>query len=111
MLINVEFFDDDPIENVITSLNCKGDKTLFFGYSEVLEKHKDNVAKFLQKTGQVQCVEFCAIDDTDLSKIIQAMKERLSQEKGQDNVLFFDLTGGESLPLVAFGVLSKEFNA
>ena len=111
MLINVEFFDDDPIENVITSLNYKVDKTLFFGYSEVLEKHKDNVAKFLQKTGQVQCVEFCAIDDTDLSKIIQAMKERLSQEKGQDNVLFFDLTGGESLPLVAFGVLSKEFNA
>ena len=36
MIINVEFFDENPIENVITSLNYKVDKTLFFGYSNMI---------------------------------------------------------------------------
>ena len=34
MIINVEFFDENPIENVITNLNYKIDKTIFFGYAE-----------------------------------------------------------------------------
>lgn len=36
MIINVEFFDDNPLENVITSLNYKVDKTIFFGYERML---------------------------------------------------------------------------
>jgi len=111
MIINVEFFDENPIENVITSLNYKVDKTLFFGYQDVSAERKNSVTRFLKKVCSVQEVEFCAADDTDLSKMIDTISEKVKQEMKVGHQVFFDLTGGESLLLVAFGILSRELKA
>ena len=46
MLVNIEFFDKDPIENVITSLHYKIDKTIFFGYTHIMDKRKRDVSRF-----------------------------------------------------------------
>lgn len=111
MIINVEFFDEDPIENVITSLNYKVDKTLFLGYKIMIEKNRKCVERFLKKTCGVTSVEFCAVDNFDLNSIMDTILKEIEEDMKAGHKVFFDLTGGESLPLVAFGILSRELSA
>lgn len=111
MVVNVEFFDENPIENVVTSLNYKVDKTLFFGYESMLEENKRCVEKFLKEICGVQEVEFCIVDDVDLAEIMDTISNVVNHDLELGHRVFFDLTGGESLPLVAFGIISKELMA
>lgn len=111
MIVNVEFFDENPIENVVTSLNYKVDKTLFFGYESMLEENKRCVEKFLKEICGVQEVEFCIVDDVDLAGIMDTISNVVNHDLELGHRVFFDLTGGESLPLVAFGIISKELLA
>lgn len=111
MIVNVEFFDENPIENVITSLNYKVDKTIFFGYENVIEKNKSCVEKFLKQICSVQEIDFCIVDNVNLAEIMDTILDKVNEEIVAGSNVFFDLTGGESLPLVAFGILSKELMA
>jgi len=111
MLINVEFFDEDPIENVVTSLHYKMDKTIFFGYKDGIEKRKKDVAAFLKKYCGVKEVEFYEVLESNLKTVVDRMRDCLEKEIAQGNQLFFDLTGGESLLLVAFGFLARDYHA
>ena len=47
MIVNIEFFDEEPIENVITNLNYEVDKTIFFGYEEFMRPYRHSVERFL----------------------------------------------------------------
>lgn len=111
MIVNIEFFDVEPIENVITNLNYEMDKTIFFGYDDIMQPHKKTVEMFLKKVCKVQEVEFYAVDRFDLMAIMRAIADVVRREQEQENRVYFDLTGGESLILVAFGTLSQEFSA
>ena len=111
MLVNIEFFDDEPIENVITNLNFELDKTIFFGYDDVMEPHKKTIVTFLKNVCGVRDVEFYSVDRFDLMRIMKAIANVVRKEQEQGNMVYFDLTGGESLILVAFGILSQEFSA
>ena len=103
MLVNIEFFDEDPIENVITSLHYKIDKTIFFGYTHIMEKRKQDVSRFLKKYCGVKEVEFYELDESNLRSMMLDLSDCIKREREQGNKLFFDLTGGESLLLVAIG--------
>lgn len=48
MKVNVEFLDTDPIENVITCLNYKMDKVVYFGYPEVVAQYRRMTEEFLR---------------------------------------------------------------
>lgn len=111
MIVNVEFFDENPIENVVTSLNYKVDKTLFFGHESMLEENKRCVERFLKDICGVKEVEFCIVDDVDLAGIMDTISNVVNHDLELGHKVFFDLTGGESLPLVAFGIISKELMA
>ena len=111
MIVNIEFFDEEPIENVITNLNFIVEKTIFFGYEEVMKPHKNTVETFLKKVCHVQAVEFYSVDPFDLMAIMKSIANVVRREQEQGNQVYFDLTGGESLLLVAFGILSQEFSA
>lgn len=111
MIVNVEFFDENPLENVITSLNYKVDKTIFFGYKNAIEENKKCVENFLKKYCDVQFVTFCPVDEFDFADVIDKITETVNKEIEDGNEVFFDLTGGESLPLVAFGIMSNELMA
>lgn len=111
MIINVEFFDENPIENVITSLNYKVDKTLFFGYANMIKENQKCTERFLKDICGVREVEFCIVDDFDLTGIIDTISNVIEEDIQSGHSVFFDLTGGESLPLVAFGILSRELSA
>ena len=111
MIVNVEFLDEHPLENVITSLNYKIDKTIFLGYESVVNERRASTEKFLKEICGVSEVDFCVVDDIDLAAVIDKISEKVNLETNVGNQVFFDLTGGESLLLVAFGILSNSLRA
>jgi hypothetical protein len=111
MIVNIEFLDEDLIENVITSLHYRIDKMLFFGYEDIVKEQSTNMEMFLKQICDVKEIDFCIVDRYDLGLTVDTIYEKVEAEIAAGNQVFFDLTGGESLPLVAFGMLSKELNA
>lgn len=109
MVVNFEFLGGEPIENLITCMNFRIDKVVFFGYHEMIEKQKTRTDRFLKKYCGVQKVVFHSLSHNDLQSTLSTMRKEIQYEKSQNNQIYFDITGGESLILVAFGMLSKEF--
>lgn len=108
MIVNIEFLDKDPIENIITCLNYKVDKVIFFGSEEGIEDKKAATERFLKKYCNVKAVDFYSLSETNLDEVIFSMNEVIEAEKSAGNQVFFDVTGGKGLMLIAFGILSKE---
>ena len=107
--VNFEFLDRTPIENVITCLNYSIDKVIFFGYQEVIDVEKSKTERFLIKYCGVKKVVFLAVSHDDLDSIVRTMSKEIEREIADDNKLYFDLTGGAELVLVAFGKLSEKY--
>ena len=111
MIVNVEFLDNEPLENVITSLHYCVDKTIFFGYADVIRAQKRRVERFLLKHCQVKEVAFYAVPTADFEGVLRTIRKRVGAEYEAGHKVFFDITGGEPLILAAFGVLSGELRA
>ena len=111
MIVNIEFLDSEPIENVISSLHFKIDKTIFFGFSEVIESKKEITKNFLKKYCGVKEVSFVCLPEYQLDSILATMRKVVEQELIRKNDVFFEVTGGESLILIAFGMLAESFKA
>lgn len=109
MVVNFEFIGEEPIENIITCMNFKIDKVVFWGYHDVIEAQKTKTEMFLKKYCEVKTVVFHALPRYDLNSSLRTMRKEIAYEKSQNNKIYFDVTGGEDLILVAFGMLSKEF--
>ena len=105
MNVNFEFLSPEPIENVITCMNYEIDKVVYFGYHETIEQLKAATENFLGAYCGVQKAVFHALPDDDLASALRTMRREIDYEKGRKNKIFFDVTGGESLILVAFGIL------
>ena len=108
MIINFEFLDEEPIENIITCLNYRVDKVVFFGDRELVTEKKGSMERFLKKYCNVKQVAFQEISDTDLNAVVEVMRSEIDRERQQQNECYFDVTGGEGLALLAFGILSRE---
>ena len=106
--VNFEFLDTEAIENAITCLNYKVDKVVFFGYEETIHEKQKGLNRFLKERCGVEKVQFLPISHTDLDEVIRVMKEAIHREYSEGNRCFFDITGGEGLALLAFGILSRE---
>ncbi len=111
MYTNIEFLDTEPIENVITAMHFEMDKVIFFGYDEVINEYRKQTEDFLRGKCKVEKVEFYPVSKKSLNKVVNSMKNVLDKEKKEQNRIFFDLTGGESLILVAFGMLCESYGA
>ena len=109
MVVNFEFLGGEPIENLITCMNFKVDKVVFFGYHKIIEEQKAKTERFLKKYCGVQKVVFHPLSQNNLQSTLSSMRKEVEFERSQGNQIYFDITGGESLILVAFGMLSKEF--
>ncbi len=109
--VNFEFLGTEPMENMITCMNYKIDKVVYLGYNEVIEEQKATTIRFLKRQCGVEKVKFHPLSKRDLYSVVSTMRKLIQEEIDNNNEIFFDITGGESLILVAFGLLSKEFNA
>lgn len=110
MIVIFEFFDDEPIENVITCLHYKFDKVIFFGEKNILDGRTDYTEKFLKRYCSVNDVEFIEISASKPAKVVKTMKNAIERERNAHNACYFDITGGEGLSLFAFGAVSTELS-
>ena len=111
MVVVYEFFGNEPIENVITSMHFKVDKVVYFGYHDALQGRRESTKNFLKKYCGVETVVFHELSRNDLQSVLKTMCTEIQNERGKGSRVYFDITGGESLILVAFGMLSKEFES
>ena len=109
MVVVFEFLSREPIENVITAMNFQVDKLVFFGNHEDIISHKERTENFLRKYCAVQNIIFLPLSGSNLQSVLQTMRKEIDLELSKNAKLFFDITGGESLMLVAFGMLSREY--
>lgn len=109
MNVNIEFFDEEPIDNLITCMHFRMDKVLFFGHSDVMTKERIAATrKSLKNICGITDVEFFEVSQKNLYKIVEFMEKEICKEVNAGGKCFFDLTGGEDLVLVAMGILSTQ---
>lgn len=109
MTVVFEFLDIEPIENMITCLHYKADKVVYLGYQEVIEEVRDSTKSFLESVCGVRDVAFIPLSHEKLDSSLKNIGRVIEQEKSEKNDLFFDITGGEELSLVAFGMLADRY--
>ena len=110
MNVNIEFFDEEPIENLVACLNYKMDKVVYFGYKKTMTEGKiQTTRESLQRICGIEDAEFYEVSEKDLYKIVSAIEKIIIRELKNGNQCFFDLTGGEDAVLVAMGVLSVKY--
>lgn len=109
MNVNFEFLGSEPLDNVITFLNYKIDRAVFFGYQDVVNEQKTRTENFLKKYCGVQEVQFNILAQKDLNSVLRTLKKRINAELAAENRIYVDLTDGESLILIAFGMLDAEY--
>ena len=109
MVVVFEFLSREPIENVITAMNFQVDKLVFFGNHEDIISQKERTENFLRKYCAVQNIIFLPLSGSNLQSVLHTMRKEIELELSKNAKLFFDITGGESMMLVAFGMLSREY--
>lgn len=110
MYTNIEFFDEEPIENVAAALNYDFGKIIYFCYPNVIEAKKSSVERFLNDECNIKNVEFVEVPKNNLNDVVNPMREKIKRELDEGNEVFLEITGGESLVLMAAGILSRELD-
>lgn len=111
MVVLYEFFSNSQIENVVTCLRFKVDKVVCLGYEAAIYKSKNSFDRFVKTFCGVSETEFIIVSEDNLDSVTETMREAVKREIDCGSKVYFDITGGESLALVAFGRLSEEFAA
>ncbi|MCR4788910.1 MAG: DUF1887 family protein [Lachnospiraceae bacterium] len=111
MVVLIEFLDREPIENYITCLNYQVDRVVFFGYQKEIDRQRETAQNFLKKECGISSVIFHAVSATNAKATIENITKQVEAEKGHGADVFFDVTGGESLILTAFGIIAERIKA
>ena len=78
MNVNIEFFDSEPLENLITCLNYKMDKVIFFGHSDTMTDSKvRDTRRALKNICNITDVEFITVSQKSLYKVLELLEKRL----------------------------------
>ena len=110
MNVNFEFFDKEPLENLITCLNYKMDKVIFFGHSDLMNQRRIQVTRdSLKNICGIEDVKFIEMSQSNLYRVVEVLEKEIQIEMHRGSKCFFDLTGGEGLLLVAMGILSTKY--
>jgi len=110
MNVNIEFFDSEPLENLITCLNFKMDKVIFFGHSDTMTENRiQDTCRALRNICGIEEVEFITVSQKSLYKVLELLEKEITAEMKSGNTCFFDLSGGEDLVLVAMGMLATQY--
>lgn len=111
MNINIEFFDSEPMENIITCLNFKMDKVIFFGQRDTMTgEAKEITERALRGICGVADVSFVELSMKDIDRVLEGITTVVRREEQKGGKCFFDLTGGADMVLVAMGMYSATHN-
>ena len=105
MNINIEMFDKEPIENIITCLHFKMDKVIFFGQDDVMtDEAKALTKKALLEKCHVSDVSFVELSMKSIDRVLSVLTDTVMREEKNGGRCFLDLTGGGEMVLVAMGM-------
>lgn len=110
MNINVEFFSEEVMENLITCLNYKMDQVIFFGHQDIMTPDRMHTVRMaLRNICGIKDVKYIQLSNKELDWVVGRIEREIVKQIEQSNQCFFDLTGGESLVMVAMGILSTRY--
>ena len=111
MNINLEVFDKEVLENIITCLNFKMDKVIFFGQEDTMTEELKNLTEIaLKKHCDVHRVVFETVSMKDIDRVQETITDVVKRETKAGGKCYFDLTGGADMVLVAMGMYSATHN-
>ncbi len=108
MVVVFEFLSDDPLDNIITPLNFKVDKVVYFGYHNSIEEQEKKIRSLLKEYCDVRSCDFRELSAKNLMNNCDKMRAEIKKEQEAGNEVYCDITGGDELALVAFGRISVE---
>lgn len=111
MNVNIEFFSDDALDNIGTSLRYDIDKLIFVGYTEQMATaRKRNLTGLIKNVLDIHNVEYVEVEENNLNDITYKLSTAIEKETLAGNHCFFNLTGGDDLILVAAGIVAAATN-
>lgn len=104
-MVLVEFFDIEPLDNMIGCLSIHPDKVYFVGESKFMKRQLDTYKSFLSHHGIHAEINLVPVSRSSLSDIV----EKVSAIVEKEDECCFDLTGGADLLLVAVGMIYERY--
>jgi len=101
----VESFEKAPIENMISVLAAKPEKVVFLGDAAQMRGPVQKYRSILEKKEIHTEVVIKGIQKNNLNNILTVLTNLVEDEEE----LIFDVTGGEDLVLLAFGIIYERY--
>lgn len=103
----IESFEKAPIENLISVLTSKPKKVIYLGEVSQMKASMIVYEKILREKGIETEIILKGIQKNNLQNIIQVLTEIVETEEE----CLFDITGGEDLVLLAFGMIYERYKS
>lgn len=103
----IESFEKVPIENLISVLTSKPKKVIYLGEVSQMKTAMIVYEKILREKGIETEIILRGIQKNNLQNIIQVLTEIVETEEE----CLFDITGGEDLVLLAFGMIYERYKS
>lgn len=100
----LEFFDKNPLENLVTALTLRPERVIFFGNAELMKQQREACVALLKKKKICTEIVWQRVDCENLPLLIDTLTRTVEQEKE----CIIDVTGGEDLVLVAAGAVYEK---
>lgn len=101
----IESFEKAPIENLISVLTTKPQKVIYLGEVSQMKASMIVYEKILKEKGIEAEIVLKGIQKNNLQNILQVLTEIVETEKE----CLLDITGGEDLVLLAFGMIYERY--
>lgn len=103
----VEFYSDEPLENVMAMLKYKPQRIIFLGHKDnMITKRINDIKQFRDQRAPGTELEFIEVPKDDLDGTIELITEIIRDNPG----VRFELTGGSELILIALGCIAARMN-
>ena len=106
-MVLVEFFDSEPIDNLVGALTLKSEKIFLVGESKYVTSQSQRYNSFLEHRTELPLFVPVPVVKSDINKIV----DKLSEIVVSCDECCFDMTGGEDTALVAVGMVYERYRS
>lgn len=101
--VMVEFYSEEPIENVMAMIKYRPEKIIFLGHKDnMITKRIEDIKRFRDYSCPGMELEFLEMPKDDLNESIDMLTTIIRENPG----VRFELTGGSEMILIALGCIS-----
>ena len=105
--VMVEFYSQEPLENVMALIKYRPEKIIFLGHKfNMITKRINDLKQFRDHKSPDTQMEFIEVPIDDLEATIDIMSGIIRENPG----VRFELTGGSELVLIALGCIAARMN-